>query len=138
MKKTTLKINNMKSFYKLENLKGTAHEYRDPLIEGYCLTLDGEEFRVFVANETVGSRRGYFIKIMYHLGLDKTVVLGDEKRFPQANTIFRKYCKGFWKTGRERHGYKFVFFGTEQRNKVFAITIMRQIIGDMLMSSPIE
>ena len=128
----------MKQFFKLENLNGSVHEYRDPLVEGYCITIDDEEFRVFVAHEIVASMRGYFIKIMYHMGLDTDVDLNDVNRFPQTNAILRKTCKDLWKTGRKRHGYRFTFFGTEQKDKIHAVTIMRQIVCDILMSSPIN
>lgn len=103
------------------------------------MSIDNEDFSVFVLYEYKGDNpRGYALKIAYHSGLDTDVDLKDTKRFSLTNVILNKYCKDLWKTGRERHSYRFAVFGQELKDKIFAITIMRQIVCDILMSAPIE
>ena len=128
----------MEQLYKMQNLKGTANE-NDRLEEGYCLMLDNEVFHVFVMYELTNSQRGYVLKIMYQNGTDNDVNLDDSSRFPEVNAIFGKYCRGLWKNkGTTRFCYKYVVFGLGDSNKLFSITIMRQIVCDILMSATIE
>ncbi len=129
----------MKHFSELENLNGTVHENRDPLVEGYCLTLDGNDFCIFVANEIVGSKRGYFLKLMYENGTDEKINLSNTELFPQVNAIFKTICCGLWENhGKKRHCYKYIVFGHGVKNKTIAVTIMRQIICKIIMSTPIR
>lgn len=122
----------------MQNLKGTANE-NDRLEEGYCLMLDNEVFHVFVMYELTNGQRGYVLKIMYQNGTDNDVNLDDSSRFPEVNAIFGKYCRGLWKNkATTRFCYKYVVFGHGDSNKLFSITIMRQIVCDILMSATIE
>ena len=123
----------------LEDLKGTANA-NDGLVEGYCMTMDSEDFCIFVMDELTGTKRGYALKIMYHDGKDDSVSISDTVRFPQVNAIFNRYCNGLWenKNSAVRKCYKYIIFGKDERDKVFAVTIMRQIVSDIIMSSPIN
>ena len=67
----------MKQFSKLKDLKNTANA-GDGLVEGYLLTLDNEEFRVFVLFEKTNGKRGFILKIMYGNGKDEFVNLDDK------------------------------------------------------------
>lgn len=128
----------MEQFYKMQNLKGTANE-NDCLEEGYCLMLDNEVFHVFVMYELTNGQRGYVLKIMYRNGTDIDVNLDDSLKFPKVNELFGRYCRGLWiNKGSSRFCYKYVVFGQGDSNKLFSITIMRQIVCDILMSAPIE
>ncbi len=128
----------MKCFKRLENLKDTANK-NDQLVEGFFVTIDNEVFRIFVMDELTGSQRGYILKLMYHDGKDEQIDLHDETQFPQVTNLFMKYCCGLWKNqGTKRHCYKYIVFGHGRHNRVIAVTIMRQIVCDILISSSIK
>lgn len=123
----------------LEDLKGTANA-NDRLVEGYCMKMNTEDFCIFVMDELTGTKHGYALKIMYRDGKDDSVSINDTVRFPQVNAIFNRYCNGLWenKNNAVRKCYKYIIFGKDEKDKVFAVTIMRQIVSDIIMSSPIN
>ncbi|MCR4828707.1 MAG: Arm DNA-binding domain-containing protein [Bacteroidales bacterium] len=128
----------MKQLNKMHSLAETANA-GDNLIEGYSLTLDNHEFCVFVFDELTEAHRGYILKIMYGDGTDEDVDLDKMKKYPQVNRIFDKNLHGLWiNKGKKRFCYKYIVFGKEQKDRIFAVTIMRQIVCDILMSYPIE
>lgn len=129
----------MKQFRKLTDLKDTANA-GDALVEGYLLTLDNKEFRIVVFFEkTNDGKRGYILKIMYGDGKDEIVNLDDKEKYPKTNAIFDKYLYGLWiNNGNKRFCYKYVVFGERDCDKVFAVTIMRHIVSDVLMSYTID
>ena len=106
---------------------------RDQLIEGYCVPLDNKQFRIFVADELVGTRRGYFLKLMYEWGQDEIVNFDKQKDvFPQLTEVFKKNLPNAWvNRGRTRHCYKYIMFGRGLCNKHRALSIMHNIIADI-------
>lgn len=128
----------MERFRKIENLQGTANS-NDRLIEGFLLVLDNEEFHIFVEDELTGSKRGYILKLMYKDGKDNLVNLNNVKQFPQVNMIFDKFCQGLWVNQRNaKKCYKYIVFGKRVKDKIFAVTIMRHIVCDILLASQIK
>ncbi len=128
----------MKQLIKMQSLAETANA-GDNLIEGYSVTLDGNKFCVFVFDEITGTRRGYILKIMYGDGKNENVNLDETGKYLEVNQIFNKYLHGLWMNqGDSRLCYKYIVFGKEEKNKFFAVTIMRQIVCDILMSYTIE
>ena len=128
----------MVQFSKLTDLKNTANA-GDNLVEGYLLTLDDETFQVFVLFEKTNGKRGYILKIMYGDGKDEVVNLDDKEKYPQTNAIFEKYLYGLWiNNGDKRFCYKYVVFGKRDCDKIIAVTIMRHIVSDIMMSYTID
>ena len=93
LKKTVTSINeNWEPFTRMETIWQP-----DKLIEGYCIPLDGKEFRIFVADERVNPQRGYFLKLMLEKGQDETICLDKQKAdFPQTMKIFNSYLPHAW------------------------------------------
>lgn len=72
----------------------------DVLVEGYCIPLDGKQFRIFVGNEIKRGKRGYFLKIMYDWGKNTTIDFDKRRKdFPQATAIFNRYIPNAWSKG---------------------------------------
>ena len=106
---------------------------RDQLIDGYCVPLDGRHFRIFVADEVTGTRRGYFLKLMYEWGQDETINLDKQKDvFPQTTEVFKQYLPKAWvNRGKTRRCYKYIVFGKGLYNKHCALSLMHNIIADI-------
>jgi type IV secretory pathway TraG/TraD family ATPase VirD4 len=121
-----------KAYRAFNDLKDTGNK-NDQLIEGYCVPLDGQEFRIFVLNELTGTKRGFILKIMFQLGTDYFTDIRDRILFPQTNSIFRdaRYGRGDWKNKAKkdgRHCYKYIVYGHDEKNKEAALRMMYQII----------
>ena len=102
------------------------------LIDGYCIPLDGEEFRVLVAKKLSGHEPGYQVKIMYHWGDDIGISLDNAQLYPQTNDIFARYHKGEWVTEDPMHrGSKSITFGLEEKDKDAALELMHQIVKEV-------
>lgn len=106
---------------------------RDQLIEGYCVPLDNKQFRIFVADELAGTRRGYFLKLMYEWGQDEIVNFDKQKDvFPQVTEVFKKNLPNAWvNIGRTLRCYKYIMFGKGLCNKHRALSLMHNIIADI-------
>ena len=131
-KKVTSVNESWEPFARMESLL-----QRDQLVDGYCVPLDGKHFRVFVANEVTGTRRGYFLKLMYEWGQDEAINLDKQKDvFPQATEIFKKYLPKAWvNRGKTRRCYKYIMFGKGLCNKHLALSLMHNIIADIVALS---
>lgn len=106
----------------------------DELIEGYCIPLDGREFRIFVADERVKPQRGYFIKLMYEWGQDETINLNKQKDdFPQTTKVFNSFLPKAWvNQGKTRRCYKYIIFGHGESNKHLALSLMHSIVASIV------
>lgn len=102
----------------------------DELIEGYCIPLDKEEFRIFVADEKVPPRRGYFLKLMFEWGKDENINLDAQKEvFHQVTKIFEDFLPDAWiNKGTTYRCYKYIMFGHGVANKHLALSLMHSII----------
>ena len=123
----------MKEFRKLNNLNGQIIG-NDHLEEGYFINpFDKNDSYFFVARRYTNGN--YYIKV----ALGDNVDLHDESKFPQSNAIFIKnnYLGEWVNRGTEWHNYKYVEFGNNIQDKVKAITSLRKIICDILMSASI-
>lgn len=128
-KKTNSHVNDeWKPFARMETIW-----QRDDLIEGYCIPLDGKQFRIFVGNEVKRDNRGYFLKLMYEWGKDETINLDKQKAdFPQTTTIFNSFLPKAWvNKGRTRRCYKYIIFGHGEANKHLALSLMHSIIASI-------
>lgn len=122
----------------LDNLRDTANS-NDKLIEGFQLVVDNENFLIFVMDELTGTKRGYILKLMFQDGKSDSVNINDRERFPYANSLFDRFCNGLWDNKpNAKKCYKYVVFGYGESNKIFAVTIMRNIVCDIMMASPIN
>ena len=122
----------------LDNLRDTANS-NDKLIEGFQLVVDNENFLIFVMDELTGTKRGYILKLMFQDGKSDSVNINDRERFPHANSLFDRFCNGLWDNKpNAKKCYKYVVFGYGESNKIFAVTIMRNIVCDIMMASPIN
>ena len=71
-------------------------------------------------------------------GTDRKVDLSKTKKYSELRYIFDKWCNSLWiNRGKTRHCYKYVVFGKDESHKHLAITVMRLIVCDIIMSSPI-
>ena len=71
--------------------------------------------------------------------LTYNVNLNNVKQFPQVNMIFDKFCQGLWVNQRNaKKCYKYIVFGKRVKDKIFAVTIMRHIVCDILLASQIK
>ena len=106
----------------------------DKLIEGYCIPLDGKQFRIFVADEKTNGQRGYFLKLMYMTGKEKDINLTtQQKDFPQTTSIFERYLPNSWTNkGSTYHCYKYIIFGKGLSNKHLALSLMHSIIASII------
>lgn len=106
----------------------------DELIEGYCIPLDGKQFRIFVADEKTNGQRGYFLKLMYMTGKEKDIDLStQQKDFPQTTSIFERYLPNSWiNNGTTYHCYKYILFGKGLANKHLALSLMHSIIASII------
>lgn len=140
MKRIRFSVNNhnrkmsqiWKAYCAFTDLKYTGNK-NDQLIEGYCVPLDGQEFRLFVLNEITGSKRGFILKIMFQLGTDYITDIRDRTAFPQTNSIFRdtRFRRGDWKNQAKkdgRHCYKYIVFGHDEKDKEDALKLMYRIV----------
>ncbi|MCR5589358.1 MAG: hypothetical protein K6F72_07065 [Bacteroidales bacterium] len=101
----------------------------DVLVKGYCIPLDGRNFRIFVGNEVKRDERGYFLKLMYGWGRDTSIDLDKQKRdFPEATAIFRRYLPKAWAKGRTYFSYKYIMFGKGLCNKTLALLLLQSIV----------
>ena len=105
----------------------------DELIEGYCIPLDGKQFRIFVADERVNNPRGYFLKLMFEWGNDTEVNLDKQQdEFPQTTKIFKSFLPKAWiNRGTKRYCYKYIMFGHGLTNKHLALSLMHGIIASI-------
>lgn len=106
---------------------------RDRLIDGYCVTLDNEQFRIFVMEELTGTQRGFIIKLMLGWGDDTTVDLQkQQKDYPQATELMKRHLPGAWvNKGKTRHCYKYIVFGHGEQNKELALRLLKIIIDEL-------
>jgi hypothetical protein len=89
--------------------------------------------------ELTGTKRGYVLKLMFQDGKSDSVNINDRERFPYANSLFDRFCNGLWENKpNAKKCYKYVVFGHGESNKIFAVTIMRNIVCDIMMASPIN
>ena len=110
-----------------------AGHFRDQLVEGYCVPLDGKQFRILVADETTGTQKGFFLKLMYEWGKDTKVDLREEILYPEATEIFKGYLPKSWiNRGKTRHCYKYIVFGHGLANKHLALSLMHSIIASII------
>ena len=73
------------------------------------------------------------------IGKDNLVNLNNVKQFPQVNMIFDKFCQGLWVNQRNaKKCYKYIVFGKRVKDKIFAVTVMRHIVCDILLASQIK
>ena len=106
---------------------------KEELIDGYCIPLDGEEFRVFVTRKMIGRNPGYQVKIAYHWGDDIGISLDNAQLYPQATTILQQYHRGEWEFENPIHrGCKHITFGPDEKDKDAAIQLMNQIVKEYL------
>lgn len=109
-----------------------AEHFRDQLVEGYCVPLNGKQFRIFVADEITGTQRGFFLKLMYEWGIDETVDIRDEALYPDVSKVFKNYLPKSWvNRGKTRHCYKYIMFGHGLANKHLALSLMHGIIASI-------
>ena len=110
-----------------KDMRDTNH-YRE-FVRGYRVSLDDEEFRLFVINETTRTCRGYILKLMLRNGriaeidFDKKIY---QNIYKQACSVFDIFQRKQWKNkGTIYHCYKYIVFGKNDRG---AFELMRQII----------
>lgn len=117
-------------FGRITNLK-ESHNQKEELIDGYCIPLDGEEFRVLVTKKLSGREPGYQVKVTYHWGDDIGISLDNAQLYPQATSIFKRYRYGEWVTeDPTRRGCKSINFGPEEKDKDAALQLMNQIVKE--------
>lgn len=106
---------------------------RDRLIEGYCIPLDGQEFRLFVMEERTGTKRGYILKLMLGWGNDTAVDLQRQKsQYPQAIELMKRHLPDAWvNKGKARRCYRYIVFGHGEQNKNLALTLLKTIIDEL-------
>ena len=119
------------TFGRITSLKPPLNQ-NEELIDGYCIPLDGEEVRVFVARKKSGREPGYKVRIMYHWGDDIGISLDNAQLYPQANDIFDRHRRGEWVTEDPLHrGSKSISFGMEEKDKDAALELMHQIVKEV-------
>ncbi len=105
----------------------------DDLIEGYCIPLDGKEFRLFVMEELTGTKRGYILKLMLGWGDDTTIDLQRQRKsFPEATNLMNLHIPDAWvNKGKTRRCYKYMTFGKGEQNKALALALLRTIVCEL-------
>lgn len=108
------------------------HAYHNGLtisVPGYCIPLNGEQYRIFVAKwERKSSQKilvDYICKLMYEWGTDHNIDIDDN---PDAVQIFNTHTNVRWGKNNDIKSYKYVKFGED---KGTAIEFMNQIIKEV-------
>ena len=116
---------------KRNNMRDTNH--LNEFVCGFYVPLDGEEFRIFVLNETRRESRGYILKLMYKNGRIKDLDFDDAedvKKYPQVVSVFNHYSNWSWvNMGTKYHCYKYIVFGHGNKKKSNAKKLMIEIVN---------
>lgn len=113
-----------------EDMKDTNHfnEFKC----GFYVPLNGEEFRLFVLNETLREARGYMLKLMYKNGRVRNFnfdTLQDMVNYPHVIAVFNNFNSWTWiNKGTWYHCYKYVEFGHGKDREQLAINLMNRIV----------
>ena len=100
-------------FCKLKSLKRTTHtKSYSSLIKGYCVPINNEEFRVFVAKRVKPNRNGliYYCNLMYKLGRETNFCFTN---YPRVNEIVRDFFD-YNNNGRTKYAYWFRYLNSEK------------------------